>query len=49
VAEVPIPSLRSNLFAAVKNAFDRTSIVDRSRGILPGSPRLVQAGVRVKL
>jgi Fe(3+) dicitrate transport protein len=49
VAEVPIPSLRSTLFAAVKNAFDRTSIVDRSRGILPGSPRLVQAGVRVKL
>lgn len=27
----------------VKNLFDRTYIVDRSRDILPSSPRLVQA------
>ena len=38
---------RMTLFVAVKNLFDRTVIVDRSRGILPGAPRLVHAGVRV--
>jgi Fe(3+) dicitrate transport protein len=30
----------------VKNLFDRTVIVDRSRGILPGLSRLLQVGVR---
>jgi len=38
---------RSTLFFTVKNLFDELYIVDRTRGILPGSPRLVQAGVRV--
>ena len=38
---------RSTLFVTVKNVFDELFIVDRTRGILPGSPRLVQAGVRV--
>jgi len=38
---------RSTLFLTVKNVFDEIYIADRSRGILPGSPRLVQAGVRV--
>lgn len=33
------------VFATVKNLLDRTFIVDRSRGILPGTPRRVQAGV----
>ena len=33
---------------AVKNLFDELYIVDRTRGILPGSPRLVQAGVRLR-
>ncbi|MEQ1674566.1 MAG: TonB-dependent receptor [Candidatus Nitrotoga sp.] len=33
------------LFVAVKNLADKTYIVDRTRGILPGSPRLVQAGI----
>ena len=37
---------RATLFFTVKNLFDELFIVDRSRGILPGSPRLVQAGVR---
>ena len=37
---------RSTLFVTVKNLFDELFIVDRTRGILPGSPRLVQAGVR---
>jgi Fe(3+) dicitrate transport protein len=49
VAEYPAPALRTTFFAAVKNVFDKTTIVDRTRGILPGSPRLVQAGVRVKI
>lgn len=34
------------LFATVKNLADKTYIVDRTRGILPGSPRLVQAGLK---
>jgi Fe(3+) dicitrate transport protein len=37
---------RSTLFVTVKNLFDRTYIVDRTRGILPGSPRLFEAGVK---
>ncbi len=38
---------RLTAYLAVKNLFDRLYVVDRSRGILPGSPRLVHAGVRV--
>lgn len=39
---------RSTLFVTVKNVFDELYIVDRTRGILPGSPRMLQAGVRVR-
>jgi Fe(3+) dicitrate transport protein len=35
------------LFITAKNLLDRTFIVDRSRGIIPGIPRLVQAGAKV--
>ena len=35
------------LFGTVKNLSDVTAIVDRTRGILPSAPRLVQCGVRV--
>ena len=35
---------RVTLFLTVKNLFDRTVIVDRSRGLLPGIPRLMHAG-----
>lgn len=35
-----------NLFVSVKNIFDNQYISDRVRGILPGSPRLVQAGFK---
>ncbi len=43
------PLARSaTMFVTVKNLFDRTVIVDRSRGILPNMPRLVQVGVRVR-
>jgi len=38
---------RTTFFVAVKNLFDELFVVDRTRGILPGSPRLVQAGVRL--
>jgi Fe(3+) dicitrate transport protein len=33
-----------SVFVAVKNLSDATFIVDRVRGILPGQPRLIQAG-----
>lgn len=39
-----LPRVRATVFLAVKNLADRTFIVDRSRGILPGHPRLVQIG-----
>jgi Fe(3+) dicitrate transport protein len=39
---------QTTLFVTVKNLFDELYIVDRTRGILPGSPRLVQAGVRLR-
>ncbi len=43
------PVTRSaTVFLAVKNLFDRLVVVDRSRGILPGMPRLVQVGVKVR-
>jgi Fe(3+) dicitrate transport protein len=42
-------ALRSTFFVTLKNLFDRTYIVDRSRGILPSSPRLVQAGIKFYL
>jgi Fe(3+) dicitrate transport protein len=35
----------TTLFATVKNVFDQTYVVDRTRGLYPGMPRLVQAGV----
>ncbi len=41
-----VEALRSSFFVTGKNLLDKTFIVDRSRGILPSSPRLVQAGVK---
>ncbi len=35
-------------FITVKNVTDEQTIVDRARGILPGSPRLVQAGITAR-
>jgi Fe(3+) dicitrate transport protein len=34
------------VFLSVKNLTDKVYIVDRTRGILPGAPRLIQAGLR---
>ncbi len=36
------------LFATARNLADRLIIVDRSRGILPGNPRLVQVGATLR-
>jgi Fe(3+) dicitrate transport protein len=47
-AAVNYPVGNSVVFVAAKNLFDRTAIVDRSRGIMPTAPRTVHAGVRVR-
>jgi Fe(3+) dicitrate transport protein len=36
--------LRTTVFVTAKNLFDKAYVVDRVRGIIPGSPRLVHAG-----
>lgn len=41
-----IESRHTTLFATVKNLFDRTYLVDRSRGMVPGNPRMVQSGIK---
>lgn len=41
---IEVPRLNSTFFVTIKNLLDRDYIVDRSRGILPGSPRLIQMG-----
>lgn len=46
-ANYRVEAWKSTFFVTVKNLFDRTFIVDRSRGILPSQGRLVQAGVKV--
>ena len=43
-----LPRLRSTLFVTGKNLLDRLYVVDRSRGLIPGNPRLVQAGVATR-
>jgi Fe(3+) dicitrate transport protein len=45
-ANVPLEAWRTDLFVTTKNAFDRLYIADRSRGLLPGMPRQIQAGLR---
>jgi Fe(3+) dicitrate transport protein len=42
----PIERWRAALFVTTKNLFDRLYLADRVRGMLPGGPRLVQAGLR---
>lgn len=46
-ANYKVEKWRTTFFITTKNIFDRTFIVDRSRGILPSSPRLVQGGVKL--
>lgn len=45
-ANYTLPQYKVTLFVAIKNLADKVYIVDRTRGILPGSPRLLQAGLR---
>ena len=40
-----VTSAGFGVFLTAKNLFDKVYIADRTRGILPGAPRLVQAGV----
>jgi Fe(3+) dicitrate transport protein len=42
----PVEAWRTTLFVTAKNLTGRTVIVDRSRGILPNAPRLVQGGLQ---
>jgi Fe(3+) dicitrate transport protein len=44
-ANVPLGRTGLAGWVAVKNLTDRTVVVDRTRGLLPGLPRLVQVGV----
>jgi len=43
-----VEKMRTTFFVTVKNVFDRLYIADRSRGILPGQPRLVQSGLKFR-
>jgi Fe(3+) dicitrate transport protein len=45
-ANYEIAPWSTTVFVTVKNLFDRRYIVDRTRGIQTGSPRLVQGGVK---
>ena len=45
-ANYRVERLRTTFFVTAKNLFDRLYIADRSRGILPGPPRLVQSGLK---
>lgn len=40
-----IQALNLTMVASVKNLFDKVYVVDLSRGMLPGSPRLIQYGL----
>ncbi len=42
-----VEKMRTTFFVTAKNLFDETYIIDRVRGILPSSPRLIQAGAKV--
>jgi Fe(3+) dicitrate transport protein len=44
----PIEALHSTFFVTSKNVFDRLTLVDRTRGLLPGVPRLIQAGLHFR-
>ena len=47
-ANYKVEKWKTTFFVTAKNIFDRTFIVDRTRGILPSSPRLIQTGVMIK-
>jgi Fe(3+) dicitrate transport protein len=45
-ANYNVESIHTTFFFTVKNLFDRTYVADRSRGLIPGPPRLLQAGLK---
>jgi Fe(3+) dicitrate transport protein len=45
-ANYNVESMNTTFFVTFKNVFDHLYIADRTRGILPGPPRLVQAGFK---
>ncbi len=45
-ANYNVEKLHTTFFVTAKNLFDRLYIADRTRGITPGPPRLIQAGVK---
>jgi Fe(3+) dicitrate transport protein len=45
-ASYRLETIGATLFVSIKNAMDRTQIVDRSRGLLPNSPRIWQSGLK---
>jgi len=47
-ANYPVEAWNLNLFATVKNLTDELYVVDMSRGLVPGMPRLVQGGFEVR-
>ena len=46
-ANYPVAAWNCNLFLAVKNMTDELYVVDMSRGLVPGMPRLVQGGFQL--
>jgi Fe(3+) dicitrate transport protein len=46
-ANYPVDAWNLNLFLTVKNLTDEIYVVDMSRGLVPGMPRLVQGGFSV--
>ncbi|MFL0672722.1 MAG: hypothetical protein ACJLS3_15245 [Erythrobacter sp.] len=42
------PDGKWEVFTTARNLFDRTFIIDRARGILPGQPFTIQAGFTVR-
>jgi Fe(3+) dicitrate transport protein len=46
-ANYKVEKWKTTFFVTAKNIFDRTFVVGRSRGLLPGIPRLVQGGVKI--
>ena len=46
-ANYRVEKWRTTFFVTGKNLLDRIYIVDRTRGLLPSGPRLVQTGIKV--
>ncbi|WP_052700530.1 TonB-dependent receptor domain-containing protein [Methylocucumis oryzae] len=42
-----VKPINTDFYVSLKNMLDEEYVVDRTRGILPGAPRLVQAGFKV--